>query len=280
MNLFRRIRRRLLDPVATRIVAGQDRYWYEDPLGSAPRAEAATYRALWEEAKGRNFPDIDAFEAERGHALDKDWLDALALKTQIVIKDSRLNYQHGRVLYATLRRFLEDRPDLRDVTILETGTARGFSALCMARALRDVGAAGRVLTMDVLPHDTPMYWNCIADAEGRKSRRELLEDYTDLLDGVLFLQGDTRRQIARLGLGRVPFAYLDAQHTFNDVMAEAGIILPRQQAGDIIVFDDVTETVFPGVCRAVEKIETEHGYRAERLQSGPERGYAILTKSR
>src|SRR3546814_8877197 len=65
--------------------------------------------------------------------------------------------------------------------IFETGTARGFSALCMARALQDAGAGGYVVTVDQLPHDRPMLWNCIDDHEGPRTRAQLLSDYPELL---------------------------------------------------------------------------------------------------
>ena len=38
------------------------------------------------------------------------------------------------------------------IFILETGTARGFSAICMAKALEDNNKDGLILTYDVLPH--------------------------------------------------------------------------------------------------------------------------------
>src|SRR3546814_3486831 len=101
-------------------------------------------------------------EASQGFAIDRGWMEQLALHTQVVIKQSRLNYNHGRLLYAVLRRYLAECRSEQAV-IFETGTARGFSALCMARALQDAGAGGYVVTVDQLPHDRPMHWKCIDD---------------------------------------------------------------------------------------------------------------------
>ncbi|MGB0681421.1 MAG: class I SAM-dependent methyltransferase [Magnetovibrionaceae bacterium] len=278
MKLIDRIKNRIVSPLSARLIQSADEIWYDAPFGRELKADRQGYLALWEEAKARPFPEIDAFEKDQGFAIDKDWLDNLALITQIVVKNSKLNYCHGRVLYAVLRRWLDETPEPLDPLILETGTARGFSALCMAKAFADAGRPGRIITMDVLPHDTAFLWNCIADTEGPRSRRDLLEDYADLSDRIVFLQGDTRRQIGKLGLGRVPFAYLDAQHTYQDVMAEAEVVIARQQPGDVIVFDDVTESIFPGVVQAVTEIATNRGYRAQSLKSENERGYAVLTR--
>src|SRR3546814_5099559 len=72
--------------------------------------------------------------------IDRGWMEQLALHTQVVIKQIRLNYNHGRLLYAVLRRYLAECRSEQAV-IFETGTARGFSALCMARALQEIGSA-------------------------------------------------------------------------------------------------------------------------------------------
>ena len=124
---------------------------------------------------------IDAYERRAGYAIDPEWLHELALHTQITKKKSELCYQHGRLLYATVRDYVR-RQSPTKVTVLETGTARGFSSLCMARALDDAGVAGTVITFDVLPHDVPMYWNCIDDLDGPRSRAELLRPWADLVE--------------------------------------------------------------------------------------------------
>src|SRR3546814_14884286 len=94
--------------------------------------------------------------------------------------------------------------DLQAV-IFETGTARGFSALCMARALQDAGAGGYVVTVDQLPHDRPMLWNCIDDHEGPRTRAQLLSDYPKLLSRIVFLRGRSDEVLKTLGLSRIHF---------------------------------------------------------------------------
>jgi hypothetical protein len=83
---------------------------------------------------------IEAYENEKGFFINKLWLDNLALHTQITIKKSELCYAHGRVLYTALSYYLSKQPlsfRSQRITIWETGTARGFSSLCMAKALYD-----------------------------------------------------------------------------------------------------------------------------------------------
>lgn len=191
----------------------------EHPFGSEIWAGRDDYLARHEEARAELFPSIDAIERSLGFALDRDWMEELALHTQVVIKKSRLNYQHGRILYTYLRQYCS-RCGRAPLVVLETGTARGFSALCMARALDDAGIAGFVVTVDQLPHNRAFLWNCIDDHDGPKTRQELLTNYQELLRRIMFVEGPTPQFLPRLGLGRVNFAFLDAAHTHDAVMSE------------------------------------------------------------
>ncbi len=248
------------------------------PFGDAPRADRDTYLRLHEEARAVDYPEITAFEKETGFAVDRAWMEELALHTQVVIKQSRLNYQHGRILYAALRRYIEESKPGGQLQILETGTARGFSTVCTARALHDAGQTGTIVTVDLLPHSRPIYWNCIDDHDGPKSRKELLGHYSDLLQNILFVEGPTKERIPQLGMQRINFAFLDAAHTFEDVMEEFSFVKGHQKSGDTIVFDDVTPDMFPGVVQAVDHIEKAEGYAIQRLQVSEQRGYAIAKK--
>src|SRR3546814_7836254 len=132
------------------------------------------------------------------------------------------SYNHGRLLYAFLRRYLAECRSEQAV-LFETGTARGFSALCMARALQDEGAGGYVVTVDQLPHDRPMLWNCIDDHEGPRTRAQLLSDYPELLSRIVFLRGRSDEVIKTLGLSRINFAFLDATHTEPEEIGKAHV---------------------------------------------------------
>jgi predicted O-methyltransferase YrrM len=251
----------------------------DQPLAGPPKATRADFLALFDEVRAERHPVSEAIESEFAASIDRDWIDELALHTQIVIKSSMLNYQHGRVIYAVLRdRLLRlGDPDV-NVCILETGTARGFSAVCMAKALSDAKQAGSIITLDILPHEKPMYWNCIDDLDGPKSRRALLSPWNGLLDRIAFVQDETRAFLPRVGLGRINFAFLDASHTYEDVMFEFHTIAARQEDGDVIVFDDVTASHFPGVVEAVEEIGHSHPYDVRQIVVSNQRGYAIAVR--
>lgn len=254
-----------------------DSKWENDPFGKKPHASEAYYREAHAKASAIEFPLVDKIEKEAGYAVDRAWLDDLALHTQIVKKHSELTYPHGRILYALLRKYIEDsKSDY--VEVIETGTARGFSALCMAKALDDAGIDGRVFTIDVLSHLKPQIWNCIDDHSGLKSRSQLLQPWRRLLRRITFLQGDTLYLLPRIGVEHVNFAFLDAQHTKAAVLSEFAQISKRQLAGDIIFFDDVTPGKFPGVVAAIDEVESLGTYSINRLSLTSERQYAWARK--
>lgn len=252
--------------------------WHSDPLGSEPQADTARYNKLALEVRKKVHPEVDRFESESGFSIDPDWFHDLALLTQITIKRSGLCYQHGRLLYSAMRRYLSDRnPEW--INVLETGTARGFSALCMARALGDAEAPGKIVTLDVLPNETRMYWNCVGDEQGRQTRLELLAAYRELLDRyVVFVQGDTRLALPKVSLSRIHFAFLDAAHTYTDVMAEAEHIQGKQLPGDVLFFDDYTQETFPGVVQAVDEIRRRYQYDPEVIPASEARTCVMATK--
>ena len=265
------------DAVLARLEARDARRWSTAPICAAPLATPDEYRRIWADAKTRAYPVVDAYEAECGAAIDADWLQSLALPTQITVKKSAICYQHGRVLYATLRRYLRER-EREQLTIVETGTARGFSSLCMARAMDDAGATGKILTFDVLPHDAPMLWNCLLDADGPRTRAQLLSDYARLIERyIVFFHGDSVRALHRMSAPRVHVAFLDAVHTYDQVLAECAAVCGRQQRGDLIVFDDYTSS-YPGVIQAADQVCRTHGYDGRVIEASDQRRYLIAER--
>ena len=132
--------------------------FHDYPFGRQIRSNKLTYLEIWKKAKNQYYPVVDQFEKETGFSLDLHWFHELALHTQVVIKDSEICYQHGRLLYTFLSNYVQ-KINIGSLNILETGTARGFSSLCMAKALQDSAKEGKIITLDPLPHHVKMYWN-------------------------------------------------------------------------------------------------------------------------
>ena len=116
------------------------------PFGTKPYAQKHVCLNLAENAQKEVYYEIDDFEEQTGFAIDSNWLNELALHTQIVVKISPLCYAHSRVLFSALSKYLaKDLPDSSaHLTIWEIGFARGFSAICMAKALDVQNRSGTI----------------------------------------------------------------------------------------------------------------------------------------
>ena len=274
--------RRLLRTPRVDVWRGWYRSYDENPFGVDPAGVSRErFLDLADRARERrNEPLLAALRERFGRLPDAAFVDQLALSTQVVPKDEELDWSHGFLLYAALTSYLAGTSSDRPVTILESGTARGFSAICMAKALRDAGRAGTILTVDVLHAEKPIYWNSIADAEGPKTRLGLLEPWSDLVeDHVVFLRSDVAVALEQLGLARIHFAFLDAEHTYDAVRRELAFVAAHQQPGDVIVCDDYTPREFPEIVRAVDELAATRTYALEPFVSSDDRGYAYLQKS-
>ncbi len=273
---------RILQKVDNFLIKAIDKYanfrWYRNPLAPSIKASKEEYLKIWETAKSKKYQLIDNFEEKTGFKIDENWYHKLALHTQVVVKKSDIVYVHGRLLYASLRKYIEDN-NIKNINIIETGTARGFSALCMAKALDDSKVSGKIITFDVLPHNHKMYWNCIDDNEGKKTRQELLKTYRNLTEKYIwFHQGNTKTELPKLQTDRIHFAFLDSAHEYYYLMDEFLNIKDKQQKGDIIFFDDYTPKIFPGVVKAVDEICEKYNYTKEVIIISEQRAYVVAEK--
>ena len=64
--------------------------WYSDPYGTQTHASSEEYLQLAKEAKKNTSSVVSDYENEKGFVIDLEWLDDLALHTQIVKKESTL----------------------------------------------------------------------------------------------------------------------------------------------------------------------------------------------
>lgn len=251
-----------------------------DLFGNKPVAAEGEYLKLFDTAVQTTYPEIDAWVLSNGKDISKEFLERLALRTQVTVKKSKPNWQHGRILYTKLTSYISNlnREEAQlPLVVLETGTARGFSSICLAKAMDDSSRSGMVFSVDTLPHDYHMYWNCISDSMGKITRQRLLASWPEETSRISFLTGKSEKVLKKLHIPRIHFAFLDAQHTKTAVLNEFDYVSSRQLAGDVIVFDDVTPGVFDGVTEAVNEIQDEGFYEVEFLGNAS-RGYAIATK--
>lgn len=252
----------------------------KNPNKKGPYGDKNDYRELSIQAQQIDTTLVDNFCNKLGYSIDLNYFENLALYTQVVKKNSPLNYQHGKVLYSLLSKYISENSNLKNIHILETGTARGFSSICMSKALNDRNIEGTIFTIDFLPHEKAIYWNCISDFEGKKSRKDLLNQWKKERDNIEFLTGKTSKILKNLKIERINFAFLDGAHLEKAVLKEYNFIFPKQVQGDIIVFDDVNKNIFPGVYEAIKQIQKSKVYSFEFMNLDENRKIAIATRNK
>jgi len=222
------------------------------------------YVKVFEAERANRYTSVDAFEERAGYAIERGRLEDAAFWLACPVKKNPPNWQHGRVIYAEARRCVARRSS---AYMLDLGTAKGFSALMMAFALRDSGNAGCVVSVDVVDPDARVARNSVAELGGLLTVREFLTPW----DGIgAELIGLVQRGASDPDVGRIDFAMIDGRHAFEAVLEDGSYVASHQRAGDIVFFDDLQ---IDGVRRAVEQLR--EFYEIEVLQAKPERIYGI-----
>ena len=208
---------------------------------------------------------------------DIKFVNDLALITQVVKKDTKINWMHGFILMNTLRDYINKNKT--NINIFETGTSKGFSAIVMSYVLNQLNLDFNIYTLDIIPHEKKIYWNCISDLKnGKVSRKMLLSEYSRYLKNIHFINGISKYILKELNIKRIHFAFLDGSHNYEDVKLEFEFIHKRNKIGDIIVLDDYTPGKFDGVVKLTEEIKMKKNYNLNILNNDKDRGYAILKK--
>lgn len=227
------------------------------------------YDAAFAAARDLVYPELDALEARLGHALDRTWLDEAGRVLCCPIKASPPHWQHGRVLYAVARDYLARSPQPA-YRLLDIGTAKGFSALCLRKACLDAYAPCAVTSVDVMPPNARCYRNSVAEVDGLKTLAEILAPWPEAAD-IKFV-GSTGIEWLSSEPERIHLAFVDGKHTGDVVRKEGKLLAACQQSGDVVIFDDCQ---MPQVSVAV--VSLEEWYRIEYVKAEP-REYAIARR--
>ena len=213
--------------------------------------------------------------------VEKDFFYDLTWQTQTVNKKSILNFNHGFLLQYYLSEYVKKNLEKdTQINILEIGTARGYSSICMSKILHDYGINGKIFSIDILPLNKKIFWNSPSDIDGKKTISELLQKWSDLVSKyIVFLKGYSRVVLKKFHIKRINFAFIDGSHQFEDVKNEIIYISKRQKKNDVIFFDDYNKKDFPGVVKAVEEIKINNIYQINLIDLNQDRKYVLAIKN-
>lgn len=224
----------------------------------------AAYMMAFAEEQARAYPIVDAFTSTWD--LDRPKLEAAALVLACPLKKSPPNWQHGRVLYAAAKRYLANFQAHAFVNILDIGTAKGFSALCLLWAKLDSKPHGRITSVDVIDPDARVARKTIAEVDGLLTLYETLAPWPEAVE-IAFRQS-TGIDWLEAHPERINIAFVDGAHTGAIVQREGELLAGRQEDGDLAIFDDVQRT---DIFAALKDLPYQFDY----LEVLPTRKYAI-----
>jgi hypothetical protein len=245
------------------------------------KGDKQNYLNIYDTIINKKYNNIDNFiNSNQFKEIDRNFLNNLALISQISIKKSEVNFQHGRLIYSILNNYIKlNRNILNNFLFIDVGTAKGFSSVIISKCAMDNDINYKMYSFDLIPHNKKIFWNSIKDTEGKSSREELLKDYKDYTHNVKYIKGRTKNKFKETSSHeRINFAFLDGSHDYDDVKFEFNFIKQKQKKGDIILFDDVTDGHFNGIVKLVNEIYQNQEYEIEKINSSIFRGYAIATK--
>lgn len=214
----------------------------------------------------QEYPSIDKVEAECGFALDRTKLEAAAQVLACPVKAQPPNWQHGRVIYAETRRYLSRVSG--PVNIIDIGTAKGFSALCLRWAADDAGVDATITSVDVIDPQARIARNTVADCLGLRTLAETLEPWPEA-NRIAFWQQYGTDLLAK-ETSRIHVAFIDGKHKYEVVKQEGRLLARRQKSGDVAMFDDAQ---IEGVDRAVRELQPLYALR--RIAAHAHRKYWI-----
>ena len=183
-----------------------------------PLASRKIYEELYQSEIKKKYQKID--NKININNQTNNFINNLAKITQITIKKEQNNFQHGKLIYYYLKNYLKSH-NYSFYNLLETGTARGFSTIIMSKALVDCKKKGLVTSIDIIPGNVKIYWNCISDTiNGKVTRIELLKNYKIFLKNINFYCGTSKSYFRHAVEKRIHFAFLDSSHDYEDVKLE------------------------------------------------------------
>ena len=165
----------------------------------------------------------------------------------------RLNYERGPLLYALVSKF-------KPVNILEIGTSRGYSTLCMAWAMSDNNIPGKIFTID--PKSTKQISsNLIDDHIQNQPRYENISieqiwkkiSKDGWLEKISPINGYSGSVMSSKNFPKFDMGYIDGAHFYEAVKHDVYAFLKSSKSKFGLLLDDYIDRKYYGVKKLVDE---------------------------
>ena len=166
-------------------------------------------------------------------------------------------FHHGDQILSLVERY-------RPKVCVELGTWQGASAIPVARAIRRwrgtvtcVDTWGGAIDGDPTSMQPWMLLSCVRNMKQAG------------VSGNVRLIASTTTAAVQWWTEPIDYLYVDADHSYEGVLADLRAWVPHVKPGGLILGDDYGSDTFPGVQAAWDEFERERGLALTRYQSTP-----------
>ena len=164
-----------------------------------------------------------------------------------------INFERGMLLYALIAKF-------QPKTVLEIGTAEGYSTLCMAWAMSDFNINGKIFTVDPKSHHKIIERRIKINVNDEPVKMSLstadlwkkfaLPEWIEKIEVFTGYSGDILRT---KNFPKIDFCYIDGSHVYEAVKQDFFYILKLVSEKFNILFDDYVPNRNDGVTKIIDE---------------------------
>lgn len=190
--------------------------------------------------------------------------------------DDRSNFNHGVILYTLLNDYIKENNN--NFEILEIGSARGYTSLCMSQAIINNKDKSKILSLDVISNDSKFFQKTYIGNK-KVSRSDILKNFShELLKNIIFIQADTYSDLEKIAFQNLKFAFIDGEHNFKYLSKELEYCDRFLLKDGMIVVDDYNKEEFNEVIRCVNFFAKNFNYDLKIIKYGKLSNFAILKR--
>ena len=164
-----------------------------------------------------------------------------------------INFERGMLLYALIAK-------IQPKTVLEIGTAEGYSTLCMAWAMSDFNINGKIFTIDPKSHHKIIERRIKINVNDEPVKMSLstadlwkkfaLPEWREKIEVLTGYSGDILRTKK---FPKIDFCYIDGSHVYETVKQDFFNILKLVSEKFNILFDDYVPNRNDGVTKVIDE---------------------------
>ena len=163
-----------------------------------------------------------------------------------------VNYERGILLYALITKY-------KPKTVLEIGTAEGYSTLCMAWAMTDSKIDGKIFTVDPKSHNRSIERSIILENDSiikeKLSTEEIWNKFAkpEWVEKIQVISGYAGEVLSNNTFPKIEFGYIDGAHFYEAVKHDFYQFLKLAEDKFSILFDDYVPDRTDGVTKVVDE---------------------------